>query len=412
MKILLYGLNFSPEQTGTGKYTGQLAEWLAKRGHSVRVITAPPYYPFWKVQKPYHWFLYKQEVIGGVKVFRCPLWVPESPSGLKRILHHLSFAFSSFPAFIAFLFSKPDVVIAIQPSFFTGLTVAMVKPFFQYKSWLHVQDFELQAAFSLNLLKGQFLQKLIRKLERAVIHSFDHVSTVSQSMLRRLHETGVQTVDSSLFLNWIDQEVATEKVSLREQWNIPKTAKVVLYAGNLGAKQGLENLLDTAEELRDKHADILFLIVGDGAVKNQLQKTAQDKSLRNVRFMPVQPNNLFPALLEMADVHVILQKRGASDLVMPSKLGNILAIGGAVLVTADPGTELHRVINENRLGVVVEPESIPALRDGLIRLLNDPEKRRTYGEGAKKFAAENLRKDLVIGRFEEQLKKVFSVPHE
>src|SRR5262245_1573250 len=100
MKILIYGLNFSPELTGIGKYTGELAQWLVKAGHPVRVITTAPYYPQWKVQTPYRAFSYQPDTLDGIDVHRCPLWVPTHPTALKRIIHLLSFAISSLPVYL------------------------------------------------------------------------------------------------------------------------------------------------------------------------------------------------------------------------------------------------------------------------------------------------------------------------
>lgn len=95
MKILLYCLNYAPELTGIGKYTGEQAEWLAARGHQVRVITAPPYYPAWKIDRAYRGLRYRREMRHAVDVMRAPLWVPERPSGVKRLLHLASFAVTS-----------------------------------------------------------------------------------------------------------------------------------------------------------------------------------------------------------------------------------------------------------------------------------------------------------------------------
>lgn len=95
MKILVYGINYSPELTGIGKYTGEMVEWLAAQGHEVRVITAPPYYPQWQVGENYSAWRYKREE-GAATVWRCPLYVPKQPSTLKRLLHLGSFAVSSF----------------------------------------------------------------------------------------------------------------------------------------------------------------------------------------------------------------------------------------------------------------------------------------------------------------------------
>ncbi|MFG6657439.1 glycosyltransferase, partial [Scandinavium sp. M-37] len=91
MKILVYGINYSPELTGIGKYTGEMVEWMAQEGHEVRVITAPPYYPEWQVGERYSAWRYRREE-GAATVWRCPLYVPKQPSTLRRLIHLGSFA--------------------------------------------------------------------------------------------------------------------------------------------------------------------------------------------------------------------------------------------------------------------------------------------------------------------------------
>ena len=100
MKILIYGINYAPELTGIGKYSAELAEWLAARGHEVSVVTAPPYYPQWRVHDGYRSGRYAKEELRGVTVRRAPLWVPEKPGGAKRLIHLASFALSSLPSLL------------------------------------------------------------------------------------------------------------------------------------------------------------------------------------------------------------------------------------------------------------------------------------------------------------------------
>ena len=95
MRILIYSINYFPELTGIGKYNAEMAEWLVNHGHEVVIITAPPYYPWWRVQEPYRSWIYRTELINKVKVYRCPLWVPRQPTGVKRLLHLFSFALTS-----------------------------------------------------------------------------------------------------------------------------------------------------------------------------------------------------------------------------------------------------------------------------------------------------------------------------
>ncbi len=117
MKILLYSANFAPEPTGIGKYSGEMASWLAAQGHEVRVVAAPPYYPAWKLAEGYAWPPYRREQWQGVSVFRAPLWVPASPGGLARVLHLLTFAAASLPSMLRQAFWRPDVVFTVAPAF-------------------------------------------------------------------------------------------------------------------------------------------------------------------------------------------------------------------------------------------------------------------------------------------------------
>ena len=139
MKILFYGINFSPELTGIGKYTGEMAQWFAEQGHEVLVITAPPYYPAWKVSKGYQ-NAYATEQWQGVTVFRTPLWVPAQPSGLKRLIHLASFALLSIPALFKQWSWKPDVVWVVEPPLMCAPAAVAFAKLNGAKSWLHVQD--------------------------------------------------------------------------------------------------------------------------------------------------------------------------------------------------------------------------------------------------------------------------------
>src|SRR5450631_134375 len=140
MKILVCSTNFAPEPTGIGKYSGEMASWLAARGHDVRAVAAPPYYPMWRVARNYRWPPYRREQWNGVDVWRAPLWVPKSPSGLTRILHLLSFAVMSFPVMLRQIFWGPDLVIAVAPALICAPIALLTARLSGAQAWLHIQD--------------------------------------------------------------------------------------------------------------------------------------------------------------------------------------------------------------------------------------------------------------------------------
>ena len=203
MRILIVGINYAPELTGIGKYTSEAAEWLAARGHEVRVISAPPYYPYWKVQKPYSAWVYSHETIAGVDVFRCPVWVPQRPTGLKRIIHLGTFALASIPVCSAQLFWKPDIVVAIEPPLFGAAVALFGAKIVGAKSWLHIQDFELDAALGLGMIPGG-LARWAGGIERWFMGKFNRVSTISNAMMERIHQKGVSSDKVGLFPNRVD----------------------------------------------------------------------------------------------------------------------------------------------------------------------------------------------------------------
>ena len=145
----LHGINYWPELTGIGKYTGEMAQWLVSRGHDVRVIAAPPYYPQWSILKGYTGSRWQLDVVHGVRVYRCPLWIPTKLSGVKRLLHLASFALSSIPVMFWQLLWRCDVLLVIEPPLVCAPTAILVARLSRAKAWLHIQDFEVDAAFDL-----------------------------------------------------------------------------------------------------------------------------------------------------------------------------------------------------------------------------------------------------------------------
>jgi colanic acid biosynthesis glycosyl transferase WcaI len=399
MRVLIYSANFAPEKTGIGKYSGDMAAWLVEQGHEVRVVAAPPYYPQWKVDPAYATRPYRREQWRGVSVFRAPLWVPACPSGLKRILHLMSFAISSFPVMLRQISWRPEVTVAIAPALMCAPAALLVARLCGGQAWLHIQDFEIDCAFELGLLKGRLLRRLVLWLERALLLGFDNVSTISKRMLERLVKKGVPLERLRFFPNWVDiahvKPLATTS-SYREELGIAADAVVVLFSGTLGRKQGLMVIPEVAARVSDR-SDVVFVVCGDGVMKDALA-TAADK-LPNVRMIPLQPFERLGDLLGMADIHLLPQSPLAADLVLPSKLSGMLASGRPVVATCNAGTELDSVVSE--CGAVVPPEDERALTDIIVKLADDPEMRGELGRKARAYAECNFERDAV-------LRKIFS----
>ncbi|VVN27738.1 glycosyltransferase WbuB [Pseudomonas fluorescens] len=398
MKVLLYGINYSPELTGIGKYSGEMAGWLAAQGHEVRVVTAPPYYPDWKVWHEFSSWRFCKRQEAGVTVIRCPLYVPSRPTAVKRLLHLASFSLTSAFAVFAQLRWKPELVILVVPTLFCTPQALALAKLTGAKSVLHIQDYEVDALFGLSIAKGERLKRWAFALERTVLRAFDRVSTISSGMLQRAAEKGVDKEQMRFFPNWSEtarfQKVSRDAELLR-RLGVDPDKQVLLYSGNIGEKQGLECVIDAAEQLAER-TELVFLVVGEGAGKARLLELCQQRNLSNIVFAPLQPYDDLPALLASADCHLVIQKRGAADAVLPSKLTNILAVGGNALITADPETSLGILCSEfPGIATLVEPETVDALVMGIEAVLSMP----TPNAIATNYACEFLDKDQILTRF-------------
>jgi colanic acid biosynthesis glycosyl transferase WcaI len=401
LKFLLYGINFSPELTGIGKYTGELSAWLASQGHEVRVVTAPPYYPAWQVGEGYSAWRWQRQAVQGATVWRCPVWVPARPTGSKRVLHLLSFALASLPVMLGQVVWRPDVVWVCAPAFACTPAALLTARLVGAPAWLHVQDYEIDVAFDTGLLRGAGLRRVITGLERWLLRRFQVVSTISHRMVQRARDKGVAPGRVQFFPNWVDVSAVQplERPSqYRQMLGLAEGQVVALFSGTLGAKQGLDLIAQAARLLVHRCPQLMFVICGSGVMEPTLRAATAD--LTNVCMLPLQPKEQVPELLGMADIHLLPQDPGVSDLVMPSKLTAMLSSGRAVLTSATPGSEVAEVVSG--CGLLSEPGSAEAFAAALERLAGDGALRQRFGQAARAYAEAHLGTDQVLARFVAQ----------
>jgi colanic acid biosynthesis glycosyl transferase WcaI len=407
LNILTYGINFYPELTGIGKYSGEMCFELAKN-HEVTMVAAPPYYPHWKVQKGYTNRWWKRETIKGVKVVRCPFYVPSEVTSKSRILHEFSFLFTSSLALIRQLFKPVDIIVCIVTPFHLGIPARIFSILKGVPMVYHIQDLQVDAARDLGMIKNQRLLSFLEGMEKWILRKTTAVSTISSGMIDKVKNKGVSEDKIIFFPNWVDSEIIypmPKSDSLKQDLGFDEADRIVLYSGNLGEKQGLDQILDVATELQHV-GNLKFAIVGEGGIKDKLVATAKKRQLSNVQFFPLQPYEKLSALLAMADLHLVLQKKSAADLVMPSKLTSILAVGGCAIVTASEGTSLHKVVKGNNLGIVIEPEDISILKATIEHNINS--NLTEYQQNARAYAEKYLDKTSIIKTFEEDLKHLIT----
>src|SRR5690606_35189705 len=233
MRILIFGINYAPELTGIGKYTGEMGGWLASRGHEVAVVTAKPYYPEWEIHPAYRKKGWVTEQLEGVTVHRVPLYVPKEVTAGKRILHELSFMGGMLPRWFALLLKKKyDVVINVTPPFHLGFYALLYAKLREAKLVTHIQDLQVDAAKELGMIQNRSLLKGMFQAERLLLNRSDAVSSISLGMKKKILAKGIPEASYIMFPNWVDVQAIqplTKAQSLRGEWNIPEDDTVILY---------------------------------------------------------------------------------------------------------------------------------------------------------------------------------------
>ena len=409
-RILLIGGNFLPEPTGIGKYNGEMIEWLCGHGYECTVITTYPYYPQWKLKEPYkHSYWYKKEIIkpkeqqqslAYITVHRCPHYIPSNPTGKTRILHDLSFFMSAFLKVFGLLFKKKyDAVINVTPPLMPGLLAVFYKKIKGSRFICHIQDLQVDAANDLQMITSKKLISILFGLEKYILKQADVVSSISYGMINKIRSKINKNV--IFFPNWSDTSLfypIANKAMLKEEFGFRSEDTIILYSGAIGEKQGLESILHSAKRM-ENISGLKFVICGSGPYREKLEEMAKKMEILNLFFMPLQPLEMFNRFLNMADIHLVIQKINAGDLVMPSKLTNILAVGGLSIVTASSGTSLYELLEYYKMGIIVEPEQLQALDNGIKVALENQD--QDYRKNARLYAEENLSIDRVMKRFLE-----------
>lgn len=412
-RVLLISGNFYPEPTGIGKYCGEMIDWMSENGYECTVITTFAYYPDWKIQKQFekYRFWYKKEVrqtnkngSNPIVIIRCPHYVPSSPTGMKRLLSEFTISFFSyFALFFLFFSRKYNYVMTVAPPFELGLLGVFYKKIRGATFSYHIQDLQIDAARDLGMIKSSLVLNFFFAIEKYIINNADHISSISEGMIKKIKLKCEREV--IYFPNWVDTKVfhpIADKPGLKLQYGFNATDRIILYSGAIGEKQGLQSIIHLAKKF-EKFQHVKFIICGSGPYKGHLVELKDRLGVSNLTFLPVQPFANFNSFLNIADIHLVIQKSNAADLVMPSKLCTILSVGGIAIVTANPGTSLYNLMNSADMGILIEPENPEVLEKAINYALTIDLAPKEYN--ARNYAEYNFSINEVLSKFEKSVLK-------
>lgn len=393
--VLLVTQHYRPEVIGSASYCTDLAEWLAGQGRSVTVLTGRPHYPNPDDFADFNARAPSREITGGIIVERLRSWAPRRRSALLRIVSEGLFFAAGLLALLSGRVKRHAQVVSLCPSIFAvALGVMATRRGGRHVAMVH--DIQSGLAQGLNLVRSGLLLRIMRWAERVTFNRLDAVCVLTAEMKTQLRQLGV-TVPIDILPIWVDTDRIVPQA--RDSANPP----VLLYSGNLGRKQGLDQIIALAEDLARVRPEVKIVLRGDGGEKAALMQQIARLGLHNVEFADLLPREQLNEGLALGDLHLVPQKPSAADFAIPSKIYSIMAAGRPFLATACPDSSLWRLQEATGAFLCVPPEDRAALCEAALKLLDAPALRDEMGRRGRFYIEQKHGRAAVLAAFTASL---------
>lgn len=351
--VLVIGLNFPPERTGIAPYTAGMARGLAA-DFDVHVLTTHPHYPEWTFDDRAGWRV--DEEHDDVHVSRLRHYLPSNPTGATRVLSEASFA-----ARAAFARNKrADVIVCVTPGLLPVATGRILGRLWGVPVGVVVQDLYSRAFEELDLFEGRY-NSAVHALERRLLSSAAGVVAIHAKMAETIAvQHGVRRERVTAIPNWAHVGSPTGRAAqVREELGWGEDDLVVLHAGNMGAKQGLEHVVEAARHI-DAQGEwqgrrVRFVLMGGGSRRASLEREAQ--GVGAIDLIDGVDSDRFMDVLAAADVLLLHERPGLQEMCAPSKLTSYFAAGRPVLAITEENSAAAHEVEVSGAGVVVRPGS-------------------------------------------------------
>jgi colanic acid biosynthesis glycosyl transferase WcaI len=407
MNVLITTQVFPPEIHPTAVMVRQLAGYLARRGHDVTVACGHPHHPTGRLPDGWSRRLFQREVRDGVRVIRG--WHAISPSRHIAVRAAVFVSQAAGTATVAALAApRPDVVVNYGPPFVGPLLSAAIAKAHRAPLLSVVYDIYPDVVIGSGKLTNPLLIAAARRAERAQYGVSDRILVLSEGFRRKLEAKGVRPEKVVTIPVWLDTNEITPRSrdnAWRSRHAIDPETKVVLYAGTIGLVSGARVAVDAAERLRAR-SGVLFLFVGEGQVKDELEAEARASRLPNVRFLPFQPRQDLCDVQASADVSLVTLAPGRGETSVPSKVIGYMAAGRPVVASVDLDCDTADAVRSSGCGVVVPPGDAEALASAVDGLLSDEDARRRMGRRARTAFEEQYGAEAALRRYADVLESL------
>ena len=400
MKILIVHMRYHPDITGTAPLITQLAQDLVKSGSEVTVIASLPHYGRTTIHpdyQEYDGYFHKSEEMG-VKIFRTPVFLPRKSSTFSRAWNYLSYNFLSIIAGLKI--SRVDVILAINPPITTTFSAWLLSVFHRAPLVVGIQDVWPDCLIQVNKLRNKVLILFSRILEKIQYQIAKKIIVLSPGMRANLERKGVKPRKIEVIANWADTENVKPRPKVND-FSISYTLEaffVVLFAGNHGYIADLENVIAAADLLKNV-PEILFLLAGEGSVKNELIQQAEDMGLNNIRFLSTQPEQEWLEMLAAADLTLVSLRSDLAGLNVPSKVYTLMSAGRPILASVPEESEVAALVLNAKSGIICKPDDPKDMAKKILDIRNQTELLNEYGRNGRKFMLEKFNRRLQTARY-------------
>jgi colanic acid biosynthesis glycosyl transferase WcaI len=397
MRILLLSQYHAPEPAFKSNL---LAAGLIKLGHSVTAITGFPNYPDGRIYPGYKQRLWAREDVEGLRLFRLPLYPNHSRSGAKRALNYFSFA-ASASVLGPMLCGSAEVMWVYHPPLTIGIPAWLIGTLRKIPFVYEIQDMWPETLQSTEMMNSPGALKLLSALAKFVYRRAAAITVVSPGFKRNLISKGVPEEKIHVMPNWADEEIyrplaRDEKLAM--EYGFSGRFNVV-FAGNMGAAQALDNVLQSAESLAETQ-EIQFVFIGSGMDRQRLEAVARNRGLLNVRFIDRQPEERMSAFFAIADILLVHLKRDPLfEITIPSKTVTYMACGRPIVAAiSGDGAE---IVQAAGAGLACTPEDPAALAECLLRIYRmSPQQRQKMGDAGRSAFLQHYTRRALLKRYE------------
>ncbi|MGM0876441.1 MAG: glycosyltransferase family 4 protein [Bacillota bacterium] len=350
MKIVYITQHFPPEIGAAQGRAYDMSSNLSNVGHDLHVLTTfPNSQPIKKV--------YKKEKLNDLTVYRSFRIRDTKTSSIRRLANYLSFMCSS--CLSGLLVRKPEIIYATSPQLFQGVTGYFLSRIHRAKFVFEIRDLWVDFAELLGQFKNKKLLNLARKLESFLYKKADHIIVVTYGYKKRLIELGITEEKITVIPNGVNpsslkQATQTNALSVKQQYGI-EGKFLVLYAGNIGAAQGLDTVISAAEQLKHDPS-IVFMFIGEGVEKQPLKERSRTLQLSNVLFVDSKKKEELASYYAAADIGIVsLKKHPLFEITIPSKVFDYMSMSTPILIGVDG--EAREIVEKHHAGFYFEPEN-------------------------------------------------------